>query len=125
MEAGFSLSFYALFLFEPRTQKAKKTSNIQDSTKDRAKSSYKALFPVYFIGFFIMIAYYLAGIEFPHYIEDVLGLEPKYIGLAMASPTLGHGIFAYFCLCNTLVINHFHVLFLFRRCLTGQKWDKT
>ena len=37
----------------------------------------------------------------------------------------GYGIFAYFCLCNTLVINHFHVLFLFRRCLTGQKWDKT
>lgn len=92
----FIIILCVVFLFEPRTQKAKKTSDIQDSTKDRAKSSYKALFPVYFIGFFIMIAYYLAGIEFPHYIEDVLGLEPKYIGLAMASPTLGHGIFAYF-----------------------------
>ncbi len=60
------------------------------------KTLIKPFFPVYFIGFFIMVAYYLAGIEFPHYIEDVLGLESKYIGLAMALPTLSFGIFAFF-----------------------------
>lgn len=84
-----------MFLFEPSIKKAKETT-AKDSMKNNAKNSYKAFFPVYFIGFFIMVAYYLAGIEFPHYIEDVLGLEPKYIGLAMALPTLSFGVFAFF-----------------------------
>lgn len=84
-----------MFLFEPRAKKAKETT-AKDSMKNNVKESYKILFPVYFIGFFIMVAYYLAEIEFPHYIEDVLGLEPKYIGLAMALPTLSFGIFAFF-----------------------------
>ncbi|STQ86847.1 MFS transporter [Helicobacter muridarum] len=89
------IALCVIFLFEPRTKKTKETIT-KDSTNNKAKTSYKALFPVYFIGFFIMVAYYLAGIEFPHYIGDVLGLEPKYIGLAMALPTLSFGIFSFF-----------------------------
>ncbi|RDU68929.1 MFS transporter [Helicobacter cholecystus] len=84
-----------IFLFEPHTRSPKQI-NITNSLQNQSKSSYQALLPVYFIGFFMMVAYYLVGIEFPHYIEDVLDLEPKYIGLAMALPTLGFGIFSFF-----------------------------
>lgn len=34
-----------------------------------------------------MLIYYLADINFPHYIES-LGLNAKYIGFAMAVPTI-------------------------------------
>lgn len=40
--------------------------------------------------------YYLVGVHFPHYIEDILGLEAKYIGFAMALVTLAYAFSAYF-----------------------------
>lgn len=87
--SGFFIFIFCLFyLFEPRRHTPKASSNALESF------SYKPFLSIYFMGFFIVLIYYLAGINFPHYIED-LGLNPKYIGLAMATPTLSYGIFCY------------------------------
>lgn len=82
----FIFIFCLFYLFEPRSKKQKSIT--------AAQLNYKPLLPIYFMGFFIVLIYYLAGINFPHYIET-LGLNPKYIGLAMATPTLAYGIFCY------------------------------
>ena len=86
------LIFCAFYLFEPKKRK-KKEQKIEEIP---SKFDTKRLFPIYFMGFFIMFIYYLAGTQFPHYIEVNLGLDAKYIGLAMAMPTLSYGIFSYF-----------------------------
>ncbi|TQR33126.1 multidrug DMT transporter permease [Campylobacter sp. MIT 99-7217] len=86
------LIFCAFYLFEPKKRK-KKEQKIQELPN---KFNSKRLLPVYFMGFFIMFIYYLAGTQFPHYIEVNLGLNAKYIGFAMAMPTLSFGIFCYF-----------------------------
>ncbi|RDU60864.1 MFS transporter [Helicobacter sp. MIT 14-3879] len=87
--SGIAIFIFCLFyLFEPRVNKKKK-ANIP-----KEPMQYKPFLPIYFIGFFIMAIYYLAAIQFPHYIEE-LGLDSKYIGVAMATPTLSYGIFCY------------------------------
>lgn len=84
----FIFIFCLFYLFEPRSAK----KYIQE--KPLEKINYKPFLPIYFMGFFIMLIYYLAGINFPHYIES-LGLNAKYIGFAMAVPTISYGIFCY------------------------------
>lgn len=56
---------------------------------------YKDYASIYFAGFFVVMIFYLAAVQFPHYIEDTLGLNPKFIGFAMASTTLSHAVVAY------------------------------
>lgn len=80
--------FCLFYLFEPRSAK----KYIQE--KPLEKINYKPFLPIYFTEFFIMLIYYLAGINFPHYIES-LGLNAKYIGFAMAVPNISYGIFCY------------------------------
>lgn len=90
----FIFIFCLFYLFEPRSAK----KYIQE--KSLEKINYKPFLPIYFMGFFIMLIYYLASINFPHYIEN-LGLNAKYIGFAMAVPTISYGIFC--CLYKDIV----------------------
>lgn len=79
------------YLFEPRILRKDTQILQQDSKVD-----YKNFIKIYFAGFFVMMIYYLAGVQFPHYIENILGLEEKYIGLAMAIPGIFYAFSAYF-----------------------------
>ncbi len=83
--------FCIFYLFEPRTLRKDTQILRQDS-----KMEYKNFIRIYFAGFFVMMIYYLAGVQFPHYIENILGLEEKYIGLAMAIPGIFYAFSAYF-----------------------------
>lgn len=62
-----------IYLFEPRKFK------FYNHTKIEAKTNYWQFFPIYFIGFFIMVVYYISPTQLPYYIEEHLGLDPKYI----------------------------------------------
>lgn len=85
----FVFIFCLFYLFEPRIQKAK------SSQKPAVKLPYKDFASIYFAGFFVVMIFYLAAVQFPHYIEDTLELNPKFIGFAMASTTLAHAVVAY------------------------------
>lgn len=85
----FVFIFCLFYLFEPRTAKSK------SEQKPSIKPSYKDFASIYFAGFFVVMIFYLAAVQFPHYIEDTLGLNPKFIGFAMASTTLSHAVVAY------------------------------
>lgn len=88
----FVFIFCLFYLFEPRVAKNKTAKNAQNSSSAIA---YKDYFSIYFAGFFVVMIFYLAAVQFPHYIEDTLGLNPKFIGFAMASTTLSHAVVAY------------------------------
>ncbi|QBL12260.1 MFS transporter [Campylobacter helveticus] len=87
--SGILIFIFCLFyLFEPRKKKKKLNFKVKPQYKNYANA--------YFIGFFSVFMYYLVGVHFPHYIEDILGLEAKYIGFAMALVTLAYAFSAYF-----------------------------
>lgn len=88
----FVFVFCLFYLFEPRVAKNKATQNAANADK---KVFYKDYASIYFAGFFVVMIFYLAAVQFPHYIEDTLGLNPKFIGFAMASTTLSHAVVAY------------------------------
>lgn len=87
--AGIFIIIFCLFyLFEPRKKKGIQTSN--------DKLEYRNYANIYFIGFFIVFIYYLVGAHFPHYMEDILGLKPEFMGFAMALVTLAYALSSYF-----------------------------
>lgn len=77
-----------IYLFEPRKFK------FYNHTKIEAKTNYWQFFPIYFIGFFIMVVYYISPTQLPYYIEEHLGLDPKYIGISMSVSALCYGFFS-------------------------------
>ena len=91
--SGFLIFFFCIFyLFEPRVNKNKKA--LRDE-KQRQKVDYKPFLPTYFMGFFVIMMYYLISVQFPHYIEHNLGLDAKYIGFAMSASAISYGIFSF------------------------------
>ena len=91
--SGFIIFFFCIFyLFEPRVNKNKKALREE---KQKQKIDYKPFIPVYFMGFFIIMIYYLISVQFPHYIQHHLKLDAKYIGLAMATSAISYGIFSF------------------------------
>ncbi|WP_286006134.1 MFS transporter [Campylobacter avium] len=91
--SGFLIFFFCIFyLFEPRVNKNKKA--LRDE-KQRQKVDYKPFVPTYFMGFFVIMMYYLISVQFPHYIEHNLGLDAKYIGFAMSASAISYGIFSF------------------------------
>lgn len=91
--SGFIIFFFCIFyLFEPRVNKNKKALR---EGKHKQKIDYKPFIPVYFMGFFIIMIYYLISVQFPHYIQHHLKLDAKYIGLAMATSAISYGIFSF------------------------------
>ena len=87
----FVFIFCLFYLFEPRIKDKAKG----DKSALKSKIAYKDFASIYFAGFFVVMIFYLAAVQFPHYIEDTLGLNPKYIGFAMASTTISHAVVAY------------------------------
>lgn len=69
-----------VYLFEPH--KFKNHTKSKNSTN--INYHYRHFFPTYFIGFFIMVVYYISPTQLPYYIEENLGLDPKYIGVSMS-----------------------------------------
>ncbi|MCW1360295.1 MFS transporter [Campylobacter sp. CCS1377] len=86
---GILITLLAFFyLFEPRKFK------FYNHTKAEAKTNYWQFLPIYFIGFFIMVVYYISPTQLPYYIENHLGLDPKYIGISMSISAFCYGIFS-------------------------------
>lgn len=77
-----------VYLFEPKFIKFYPKKSTDE------KVNYWKFFPIYFIGFFIMVVYYISPTQLPYYIEEHLGLEPKYIGLAMSVSAFCYGLFS-------------------------------
>lgn len=77
-----------VYLFEPRKFK------FYNHTKMEEKTNYWKFFPIYFIGFFIMVVYYISPTQLPYYIEEHLGLDPKFIGISMSISALCYGVFS-------------------------------
>lgn len=77
-----------VYLFEPKFIKFYPKKSTDE------KVNYWQFFPIYFIGFFIMVVYYISPTQLPYYIEEHLGLEPKYIGLAMSVSAFCYGLFS-------------------------------
>ena len=77
-----------IYLFEP------KKFRFYNHTQVEMRTNYWQFFPVYFIGFFIMVVYYISPTQLPYYIEEHLGLDPKYIGISMSISALCYGIFS-------------------------------
>lgn len=76
------------YLFEPKKFK------FYNHTKVEQRTNYWQFFPIYFLGFFIMVIYYISPTQLPYYIEEHLKLNPKYIGLAMSVSALCYGFFS-------------------------------
>lgn len=104
--------FCLFYLFEPRTVKKLAPQNAP-------KIPYKDFASIYFAGFFVVMIFYLAAVQFPHYIEEDLGLNPKFIGLAMASVTIAHAVLAYLYkdIVQFLSIQQIYVLGFFMQAL--------
>ncbi|EJS9945118.1 MFS transporter, partial [Campylobacter coli] len=98
-----------IYLFEPRKFK------FYNHTKIETKTNYWQFFPIYFIGFFIMVVYYISPTQLPYYIEEHLGLDPKYIGISMSVSALCYGFFSlsYRYIIKFLSIKTIYVLTLF------------
>ncbi|MBK1991177.1 MFS transporter [Campylobacter sp. 2018MI35] len=98
-----------MYLFEPKKFKFYNHSKIE------AKINYWQFFPIYFIGFFIMVIYYISPTQLPYYIEDHLGLDPKYIGISMSVSALFYGLFSlsYKYLMKFINIKQIYILTLF------------
>lgn len=79
-----------VYLFEPH--KFKNHTKSKNSTN--INYHYRHFFPTYFIGFFIMVVYYISPTQLPYYIEENLGLDPKYIGVSMSVSALFYGFFS-------------------------------
>lgn len=77
-----------IYLFEPRKFK------FYNHTKTEEKTNYWQFFPIYFIGFFIMVVYYISPTQLPYYIKEHLGLDPKFIGISMSVSALCYGVFS-------------------------------
>ncbi|MCX2683512.1 MFS transporter [Campylobacter sp. MIT 21-1685] len=77
-----------IYLFEPHKFK------FYDKSQVEASVHYRHFFPVYFIGFFIMVVYYISPTQLPYYIEENLGLDPKYIGVSMSVSAIFYGVFS-------------------------------
>ncbi|TKX30886.1 MFS transporter [Campylobacter aviculae] len=107
---GILITFIAIFyLFEPRKFK------FYNHTKVEAKTNYWQFTPIYFIGFFIMVVYYISPTQLPYYIEEHLGLDPKYIGISMSVSALCYGFFSlsYKYIMRFLSIKKIYILTLF------------
>ncbi len=76
-----------MYLFEPR-----KFKFYPHHTQNESRINYWQFFPIYFIGFFIMVIYYISPTQLPYYIEEHLGLDPKYIGISMSVSALFYGL---------------------------------
>lgn len=98
-----------IYLFEPKKFK------FYNHTKIETKTNYWQFFPIYFIGFFIMVIYYISPTQLPYYIEDHLGLDPKYIGISMSVSALFYGVFSlsYKYLMKFISIKQIYILTLF------------
>lgn len=98
-----------IYLFEPKKFK------FYNHTKIETKTNYWQFFPIYFIGFFIMVIYYISPTQLPYYIEDHLGLDPKYIGISMSVSALFYGVFSlsYKYLMQFISIKQIYILTLF------------
>lgn len=77
-----------VYLFEP------KKSKFYNHTEVEQKTNYWHFFPIYFLGFFIMVIYFISPTQLPYYIEEHLKLNPAYIGFAMSVSALFYGIFS-------------------------------
>lgn len=77
-----------VYLFEPKFIK------FYNKDISSQKTNYWQFFPIYFLGFFIMVIYYISPTQMPYYIENHLGLDPKYIGLAMSVSAFFYGLFS-------------------------------
>lgn len=75
------------YLFEPRHK-------FFNHTKIEVKTNYWQFLPIYLLGFFIMLIYYISPTQLPYYIEEHLKLNPKYIGFAMSVSALCYGFFS-------------------------------
>ena len=97
------------YLFEPRKFK------FYNHTKVEAKVNYWQFFPIYFIGFFIMVIYYISPTQLPYYIEEHLGLDPKYIGVSMSVSAFCYGFFSlsYKIVIKILNVKQIYILTLF------------
>lgn len=98
-----------IYLFEPKKFK------FYNHTKIETKTNYWQFFPIYFIGFFIMVIYYISPTQLPYYIEDHLGLDPKYMGISMSVSALFYGVFSlsYKYLMKFISIKQIYILTLF------------
>lgn len=98
-----------MYLFEPRKFK------FYNHTEVEAKANYWQFFPIYFIGFFIMVIYYISPTQLPYYIEEHLGLDPKYIGVSMSVSAFCYGFFSlsYKVIVKVLNIKQIYILTLF------------
>lgn len=98
-----------MYLFEPRFIKFYPQNNSDQ------KTNYWQFFPIYFLGFFIMVIYYISPTQLPYYIEEHLGLEPKYIGLAMSVSAFCYGLFSlgYKNIVKYLSVKQIYILTLF------------
>lgn len=98
-----------MYLFEPRKFK------FYNHTEMEAKANYWQFFPIYFIGFFIMVIYYISPTQLPYYIEEHLGLDPKYIGVSMSVSAFCYGFFSlsYKVIVKVLNIKQIYILTLF------------
>ncbi|MFB1645055.1 MFS transporter [Campylobacter molothri] len=97
-----------LYLFEPHFK-------FYNHTKVETKTNYWQFLPIYFIGFFIMVVYYISPTQLPYYIEGHLGLDPKYIGISMSVSALCYGVFSlsYKYIMHFLSIKKIYILTLF------------
>lgn len=102
-----------IYLFEPRKFKFYNHDGIENE-----KINYWQFVPVYFIGFFIMVVYYISPTQLPYYIEDHLKLDPKYIGISMSVSAFCYGLFS---LSYKNIIKYFSVkqIYIFTLFIVG------
>ncbi len=116
--SGFFIFFFCIFyLFEPRINK---NDRALKKEKEGQKIDYKPFLPMYFMGFFILMIYNLIAVQFPHYIQYHLKLDPKYIGIAMASSAIAYGIFSFLYkdIVKILGVKKIYILCLFLQSLS-------
>lgn len=87
---GFLIFIYAYFmLFEP-----KRSKSVSYKTNIKTRFNYYKILPVCSMNFFIMFSYYFSPTQLPFYMEHTLGLDAKFVGLAMSASAFSYGIFA-------------------------------
>jgi len=81
----------SIYLFEPKTPK----HALHESHSNEPFRIW-AFIPVYFMGFFVMVTYFVSPTRLPFFITQYLHESPKIVGISMAISAVAFGIIALF-----------------------------